>query len=241
MLYYFILIFQGFCIYHAYKNGKSYYWFFLIILLPAIGCLIYVFTQVFSKGDIDKAQHEITHFVNPTKRISDLEKQLDFSDTFENKTALANAYLNANRVEEAIDLYNDSLDGMFKDDYYTITKLIKAYSLKEDYHKVIEYTKRIEKAADFKKSNSQFLYGLALANLDRDDEAEEVLKQIDTRYSNYEERIVFADFLIKRNKTKEAKEIYNEILTEAEHMKRENKRKHSGSIEKARRQLRTLS
>ncbi len=240
MLYYLILIFQGFCIYHAYKNGKSYYWFFLIIFLPFIGCIIYLFTQVFSKNDIDKVQNELTHIVNPTKRIIDLEKKLEFSDTFENKIRLADAYLYSSKTDDAIELYKNSLEGTFKDDYYTITKLIEAYTLKNENEKVIEYAKRIEKKANFKKSKSQFLYGLALANLERLDEAEEILKQIDTRYSNYEERLVYAEFLLKRKKITEAKEIYNDILIEATHMKRENKRKYNASIQKAKEQLITL-
>ncbi|NAS29634.1 hypothetical protein GTQ40_01485 [Flavobacteriaceae bacterium R38] len=240
MLYYLILIFQGFCIYHAYKNGKNYYWFFLIILLPVIGCLVYIFTQVFSKDDVDKAQNEITHLVNPTKRINDLEKRLNFSNTFENRIALADAYLQNNRRTDAIELYESSLEGMFKNDYYTITRLIEAYSLDNQNEKVVEYAKRIEKSNDFKKSKSQFYYGIALANLEKWEEAEVELKQIDTRYSNYKERIVFADLLLSRNKTEEAREIYSEILTEAEHMKKENRRKHNESIEKARQQLNLL-
>ena len=74
MLYYLILLFQGICIYHAFRNHKPYYWFFLIFFLPVIGCLIYIFTQIFNKSDIDKAQRDLTLFVNPTKRVTDLEK-----------------------------------------------------------------------------------------------------------------------------------------------------------------------
>ena len=237
MLYYLVLLFQGFCIYHAYKNRKNYYWFFLIILLPLIGCVIYLITQVFSKSDIDKVQNEITHMVNPTKGVVDLEKKLEFSNTFENKIQLADAYLHNNRTPDAIKLYENALEGTFKDDYYTITKLIEAHALENENEKVIEYAKRIEKKGNFKKSKSQFLYGLALANTEQWDAAEEVLKQIDTRYSNYQERIVYAEFLLKRNKIEEAKEVYNEILIESQHMKRENKRKYSPSIQKAKEQL----
>lgn len=240
MVYYLILAFQGFCIYHAFKNGKEYYWFFIIFFLPIIGCLIYLFTQVFSKNDIDKAQNGLTLLVNPTKQITDLEKRLEFSDTFENRVALADIYLSVKRIEEAIALYERSLDGMFKNDYYTISKLMEAYAELNEHEKVVTYAKRIEKSVDFKKSKSQFRYGLALAALEKLDEAEIQLKEIDTRYSNYEERIVFADFLLKREKKVEAKEIYNEILTEAVHMKRENKRKYSSSIQKAKTQLATL-
>ncbi|NER12345.1 tetratricopeptide repeat protein [Leptobacterium flavescens] len=241
MYYYLILAFQGFCIYHAYKNRKEYYWYFLIIFLPLIGCLIYLFTQVFSKSDVDKAQQELTHLVDPGKRIRDLERRMKFTDTFENRVALADAYLLTERYDEAIGLYEKSLDGMFKNDYYTISKLVEAYFRKGDVEKTLEYAGRIKNASEFKKSRSQFYYGLALNEADRWEEAEEQLRQTDLRYSNYEERITFADLLKQRGKLKDALEIYKEIISEGEYMKPENRRKNRLFIQRAREQYQALS
>ena len=36
-----ILILQVFCLYHAYKNKSENWWYFLILMFPLIGSLIY--------------------------------------------------------------------------------------------------------------------------------------------------------------------------------------------------------
>lgn len=112
MLYYVIIALQGFCIYHGYKNKREYYWFLLIILLPAIGCLIYLFTQVFSERDINKVQNELTSLVNPTKKITDLEKKIQFIDSFESRVGLGDAYLESGFFNAAIEKYEASLEGV---------------------------------------------------------------------------------------------------------------------------------
>ena len=240
MYYYLILILQGFCIYHAYTNRKAYYWYFLIIFLPFIGCLIYLITQVFSKRDVTKAQDEITQIINPGKKIKDLEKRLSFSDTFENRTALADAYFQSGNIEMAIKYYEKSLDGMFKNDFYTISKLIDAYFQSDNLEKADFYAQKILSHKEFNKSKTQFIYGLVLVQLNRFDDAEIHLKHINAPYSNYKERIVLADFYLKYNKKEEAKEIYQDILDEGSYMRKESKRKYAASITEAKQKLTAL-
>ncbi|EPR74948.1 putative membrane protein [Winogradskyella psychrotolerans RS-3] len=67
-MYYLLIIVQVFCLYHAYKNRKPYYWYFLIFFIPAIGSLIYIITQIYNKSDAEKIQEEITTVLNPTKK-----------------------------------------------------------------------------------------------------------------------------------------------------------------------------
>ena len=118
MPYYLILALQGFCIYHSIKNRNSYYWIFLILFIPLIGSIIYIVTQVFSKRDVDKIQSEIATIINPTKKIKDLEKALQFSETFQNKVNLADAYFEIGGFNEAIRYYQSSLVGNFENDFY---------------------------------------------------------------------------------------------------------------------------
>ena len=148
--------------------------------------------------------------------------------------------MDSERIDDAIKLYEQALDGMFKNDYYTISRLAEAYFNKGEYERVCEYAERVTHVLEFKKSRTQFIYGAALVKMGKSDLAEEQLKQIDSRYSNYPERIFYADFLLKRGKKDAAKEVYNEILSEAAHMKRENKRKNSESIFIAREELEKL-
>jgi len=224
MVYYLIIALQVYCIYHLYKNRRPYYWVFVIIFLSAIGCIIYLITQVYNKRDTEKITNEITHIINPTKRIKDLEKQLQFSETYQNRVNLADAYLEIKDYSSAIPHYLEALEGTMQNDFYVIKQLIVAYFNTDEYKNVVLYAEKIKEHLEFKKSHSQFLYGLALEKLGKFVAAESNLRAIDIRYSFYNERLVLAKFLINRNKGAEAKEILEEIHTESQHMTKPNKK-----------------
>ncbi len=226
MQYFLILALQGFCIYHAIKNKNNYYWFFVILFLPVIGSVIYLFTQVFNKKDLDVVQKEVINVINPTKKINDLQKQLDFADTFQNRINLADVLLETGDYVNAIKEYETAINEDYTKDTGVVKKLIEGYSYIKNYDKVISCAEYISAKPDFKRSRSQFLYGLALAEKEQPEKAEEQLRQIDQRYSNYKERYILAQFLIEKGKTEDAKEILLEIVTESDHMSKPNKNKY---------------
>ena len=241
MAYYLIIALQGFCIYHLFKHRNPYYWIFLILFLPVIGCIIYLITQVYNKRDAEKITNEITHIINPTKKIKDLEKRLEFSESYQNRVNLADAYLGIKDYNNAISNYLEALEDNFQNDLYVIKQLIEAYFNIEDYKQVVFYAEKIKDASEFKKSRSQFLYGLALEKLDMFEDAETNLRAIDIRYSFYNERLVLAKFLISRNKETEAKEILEDIQTESQHMTKPNKRLYGDVIQDVKHVLLSMS
>ena len=114
---------------------------------------------------------------------------------------------------------------------YVIKQLIEAYFNIEDCEQVVVYAEKIKDHSEFKKSRSQFLYGIALERLGRFEDAETNLRAIDIRYSFYEERLIFAKFLMSQKKQDEAKEILEEIQTESQHMTKPNKRRYRATIQ----------
>jgi hypothetical protein len=231
MYWYLIIALQAYCLYHLFKHRRPYYWAFLILFLSAIGCFIYIFTQVYNKQDAQKITTEITHIINPTKKISDLEKKLQFSETYQNRVNLADAYLENKDYNNALPHYLETLDDSSQNDFYVISKLVEAYYLSENYNKVVLYAEKINERAEFKKSKTQFIYGLAQEKLGNFESAENNLRQIDIRYSFYNERLLLATFLISRNKVPDAKEILEDIQNESEHMTKTNKRIYRNTIQ----------
>ncbi|WP_242202540.1 hypothetical protein [Aestuariivivens insulae] len=111
-----------------------------------------------------------------------------------------------------------------------VSKLVEVYFLVEAYDKVVDYGNRILNHSEFKKSRTQFIYGLALEKLGDFEKAEDNLRQIDIRYSFYEERLILAKFLMSRHKTDDAKEILDELQKESQHMTKFNKRQYRPTI-----------
>lgn len=235
-----VLILQIYCLYHAYKNRKDYFWYLMIFMLPVIGAVFYLFTQVFNKNDLEKISEEIVTAIVPSKKVKDAEKRLAFADTFQNRVALADAHFENGDYENASTHYEAALKGNFQKDFYVIKQMMGAMSESQNYAEVIRLAEKIKDNYEFEKSHAQFIYGLALDKLGRIEEAEKNLKPIDQRYSNYEERLVLAQFYIRNGKRDEAKEILDEIIIESEHMTKPNKRLYRqviSSIKKYREEL----
>ncbi|UKM66419.1 hypothetical protein GSB9_03009 [Flavobacteriaceae bacterium GSB9] len=230
MQYYLILALQGYCVYHLITRKNPFWWFFIIMFIPVIGSIVYLITQVYNKRDAEKITNEVAHIINPTKKVKDLEKRLQFSETYQNRVDLADAYLEIKDYNNAVTHYLEALKDQSQNNFYAAKKLINAYFNLEDYQNVIHYAENIKGHPEFYKSRTQFLYGLSLEKMGNIGEAETHLRQIDIRYSFYEERLILAKFLMSIKKETEAKEILNEIFNESSHMTKPNRRLYRGTI-----------
>ena len=240
MYYYLIIALQGFCVYHCYTNRNNYYWIFAIIFLPIIGSILYLFMNVIRKGDIDRAQEQLVVAFNPTKRIKDLEKRFRFSPTFENQVALADAYFKEQQYEAAIANYSEALKDVFANDFYVLAQLQNAYYKLSDFNTSIEFAERIVGDQKFKKSKSAFLYGITLEQLGKLEEAEKWLATFDAPYNYYEERLELARFFKRNGKLDLAKNVYTDLLVEAQNMSKQSYRTHRNTINQAREESKML-
>jgi hypothetical protein len=194
------------------------------MMLPLIGAIFYVFTQMLDKKDLEKVADEIVTIIVPSKKVKEAEKRLAFADTFQNRVALADAHFENADYENANIHYEAALKGNFQTDFYVIKQMMGAMSQSQNYTEVVQLAEKIKDNYEFKKSKAQFIYGLALDKLGRIEEAEKNLNPIDQRYSNYEERLVLAEFYHRNQKTDKSKEILDEIIVESEHMTKPNRR-----------------
>lgn len=229
-MYYIIAALQVYCIYHLIKNRNQYYWIFLILFIPVIGSAIYILTQIYNKRNTEKIQEGLTAVLTPSKKVKDLEKKLEFSDTYQNRINLAEAYFEMKNFEKAITHYEIALKDKDQNNFFVIKKLIASYYHTHNFDRAVFYGDQIKDELDFRTKNVQFLYGLALNELGRDVEAEAQLRQIDERYSNYNERLALAKFLQNKGKTEDAQEILEDLKTESQHFTKPNKIKYKPTI-----------
>lgn len=230
MYYYFIIAFQAFCIYHLFKNKNSFYWIFGIIFLPLIGCVVYLVTQVFNKGDKEKIQENITTIMDPSKKVKDLERKFEFTETYQNRVNLADAYLASHNYPKAIVHYKEALEDKTQNDFYVKEQLVKSYYFNKDYDAVIALSEVEKGHKEYERSDIPFLYGMSLAEKDRNVEAEAQFKMIDRPYSYYNERLAFAKFLLSIDKTEDAKAILDELYVETQNMTKMNLRVYRTTI-----------
>jgi hypothetical protein len=240
MQYYLLIALQVFCIYHVFKNQKSYYWYFLIFFIPLFGSLVYIITQVYNKSDAEKIQNEITSIINPTKKTTDLEKKVEFIDTYTNRIDLADAYFQNIDMPNAIENYNKTLEDTVQDDLYARQQLVLCYFQLKDYLSVIAQAEVIMSKPEFKGSKQQFFYGIALKELGKVEAAEVELKQIDRPYSNYGERLELAKFYLETDRREDGKTLLEEISAESVRMTKPNRTLYRNTIVEVETVLKTL-
>ncbi|HXB42189.1 MAG TPA: tetratricopeptide repeat protein [Bacteroidia bacterium] len=238
--YYLVLILQGICVFHSIRKGNQSKWIWIIVFLPLIGCIAYLFTEIIKRRHVSSLQEGMATLVNPGGRIKDLEKKFTFSDTHANRVALADAYLESGLYEKAAELYEPTLKGMFYDNEHVVKQLIIAYHHLGKPEKLIEIAPRIKNVVDFSTSKSNLLYALALEQTGKFDLAEKEYKAMNHRFSNYEARYQYGDFLLHLNRKEDAALIFNDMVEEAEQMNRKEKGNNTIWIDKAKTELKRI-
>ena len=213
--YYAIIIFlQAICVIHCLKNKTSNNWIWLIVFLPLIGCLIYFFSEILTRSQLRNFQSGFGEMISPSGSIKKLEDNLRFSDTFQNRVSLADAYLKNRQYDKAVELYESSLTGVFSENEYALAQLIKAYNQQKRYPDIIKCADKIYNRPQFQRSKPHIFYAVALAQTGMIEKAEKEFSKLNTRFSNFEARYYYAQFLESLNRVEEAKNILLDITDE---------------------------
>jgi hypothetical protein len=225
MYFYYITIgLQAICVLHCLKKGNQNKWIWIIVFLPVIGCLIYLFTEVFTDRQISEVSSGVASVLNPRGSVRKLEEQLRFSDTFQNRVALADAYLANGRTADAIDLYEQSFTGLFTENEHLLKQLIIAYSIVKRYEDIIPLAQKIYRTPQFARSRVHMLYAMALEHTGNSQLAEKEFKMMNVRFSNYEPRYQYGLFLLRIGRDDEARQVFKEMLGEAGHLSSRERR-----------------
>lgn len=218
--YYLVIALQAVCVFHSIRKGNQQKWIWIIVFLPFIGSLAYLFTEVIQRRHVSVVQNTVGSLVNPKGRIHELEKQFKFSDTFTNRVALADAYLENGRNQDAIALYEPTLSSTFSTNEHVIKQLIIAYYNTGRYEDVARIAPKVVNSMYFSKSRNNLLYALALEKINQPGLAEQQYKAMSHRFSNYEARYLYGDFLLRQNRKEDAALVFYDVVEESQHLKR---------------------
>jgi hypothetical protein len=231
------IVLQVICVLHCIRTNNQQRWIFIIIFLPLIGCIAYFFSEIVNKRDLGDIQSGLGTLLNPTGRIRRLENNLRFSDTFNNRVMLADAYLGIGRVDEAIELYTSSLTGAFTENDYVFRQLIAAYYIKQRYQDLIPFARKIYNHPEFQRSRGHIQYACSLGYTGDGEGAEREFKKLKSRFSAFEARYQYGLFLGKIGRADEARHIFKEMTEEAPHLSPRERRSNRAWILKAKEEL----
>lgn len=216
--YYITIGLQAFCVIHCIRNGNQNKWIWIVIFLPVVGSIAYLFTEILDRNKLGNVQSGVTTALMPGNRIKKLEEQLRFTDTFNNRVMLADAYLAAGQTEKAVTLYESSLTGAFAENEQVMMQLVTAYYETGRFDKLLSTVQKIYRRPQFARSRQHLLYALALDKTGNPVQAETELKMLQGKFSNYESRYEYGMFLARNNRIREAKDLLVTILDEKRHL-----------------------
>ncbi|MBT1689957.1 hypothetical protein [Dawidia soli] len=229
-----LLILQAICLYHAYRNRADQYWYWLIVLVPGIGCAFYLAHNFYNRNNIQRLQQGLNEVVNSNYRIEQLEKQVQFVDNVANKTLLADAYVAVGRLPEAIALYKDCLSGAFMaDDPALRMKLMEAYYLHKAFDEVLALGRLLESEKTFKNSQARIAYAWSHHYTGQSEAAGVIFADLNRSFTNYDHRLAYCHFLRETGQREKLQELVRELMTEILQMSPQERRHHrslSGNI-----------
>ncbi len=205
---------------HAVRSGKEYFWIYIILLVPALGCAVYFFSQVLPglgrNQAIQKAGHTLIKAVDPERELRRRKQELELADTLENRSKLAEECLQANFYAEAIGLFESCLQGMHENDPQLMLKLSEAYFKSNKFIQAkLCMDRLIEKNPDFKSHDGHLLYAKTLSALDLREEALKEYSILTDVYPGEEARVRFGLLLQKMGEPEKAKSVFQESVMRA--------------------------
>ena len=225
-----ILLFEFFCIWHVFNNDKDQKWYFIIGLIPFFGAIYYIYDNIYGSGATTSSHANPAAKRASTARIKELEELLDVTDTVSNRSRLADEYFKIGDFKKARKLFESCRSDGARDDVGILIKLVDICYALEDYKTAISYGDQINGVTLFDKSEEKTAYAWAYYHEERIEEAEQVFKEMDSRYSNYVQRLEFAKFYIVTEREPAAKEVLAILIEELDSMHQEEQRLKKGVI-----------
>ncbi len=225
-----VLILQAFCLYHAYRNNSMQSWFWLILLLPGIGCAIYLYHHFYNRSNIETIAEGVKTVVNSNYKLEQLEKAHRLSDNITTKTNLAGAYAAYGRYDDAIQLYQECLTGFMADDPTLQMKLLQTHFLKNDHKETIAVGRKLHHQKEFRNSTERVSFAWSLYNSGAIAEAEKEFQDMEKTSANHWHRMEYAKFLVLNNQKENAREKLGTLLEEFELMRGGERRVNSATM-----------
>ncbi len=226
-----LILLHAYCIYHAYRNNATPRWYWLILLLPVIGCVMYLIHILMGRSAISIPGETSVEAAVSNYHIGQLENAVEFNDSISNKEALADAYVDAGRYTDAIPLYQSCLQGFMADDPPISMKLLYAYFMIDNYQEAIKLGDVLEGSRVFRNSDERLAYAWALYYEKDIERSHVVFADMDRAFTNYLQRFEYCKFLLETGKPDAAKEKLSELLQEFEQMK-DTERRQKRSIQR---------
>lgn len=205
-----ILALQVLCVIHVLKNRRELYWIWIILILPVIGCGIYVWA------------HGGLSAMNPTRFIRipmlevlnsrTVERDFRLSPSLDNRIRYADVLMSKGDVPGALQLFAAEVDGPFKNNVnmlFSYAKVLYAAGRHEDSLSALVRAEGVPNNDRIRQRH--LLHALNLELLGRNDEADARFKLAQGGFLGEEAKARYGLFLLKLGRTEDGRKQFQRI------------------------------
>jgi hypothetical protein len=223
-----VLLIQFCFAYHALKTGRPYWWVFIIMGFPVMGCVIYYFVEVFpgsrEQRRAAKAARAIARVLEPDAELRKRAEELEICGSVDNRMALAEACMLHQMYAEAIKLYESCLNGAYANDGTLLYGLARAAVEAGDWARAASALERLKSVAPRTRlTEVRLLEARLLEGRGENDAALAAYRALIPQFVGLEARYRYGRLLMRLGKNEAAMQMFNEVVKHA--------RRYSSAIE----------
>ena len=217
------LLIQACFAYHVLKTGRPYWWIFVIMAFPVLGCVLYYFVEVFPTSresrSAEKAVRAITKALDPDKNLRARVADLEACGSVENRVLLARECIDQRMSAEAAALYRSCLVGVHADDPDIRFGLAGALLMNGEHAEALAVAQKLRAShPGHRAADLGLVLAKALEGSNRLEEALVELKVLAETYPGEEGRWRYGALLARLGRPAEAQEVFRRMVRNAERL-----------------------
>lgn len=219
-----VVLFIQLCFaYHALKTGRPYWWLFIIMAFPVIGCVLYYLVEVFPSSresrSAENAVRSIVKAIDPDKDLRARVADVQACGSVDNRIALARECLARGMHGEAAALYRSCLAGVHAGDPDIRFALASALLQARQFDEAASLAQGLrESHAAFRVNDVRLVLAKSMEAMGRVEDALSEYGVLADTYPGEEGRWRYGALLARAGHVEQARNVFQGMLRNAERM-----------------------
>lgn len=211
---------QACFIVHVFRTRRPYWWAFIILSAPVIGCIVYYFIEVFpgtqEARKAEKLARSIGKRIGGDKAFARKVEEVEICGSVDNKLSLARECMERGLYDDASRLYRGCMQGLYADDPNLLLGLATALVEKADFPEARNTLDALRtKHAAFKPNDVGLLHARTLEGMGDTSGALQVYETLLPVYVGLEVRYRHGSLLKRVGHADEARSAFQGMLDHA--------------------------